>query len=385
MADSQIPELAIAATSGEKQRSSQPTFYRPQLDWLRFLAFASVFAHHALPSGIGPYLKLGMSRPFATWVVAAIYSGAYGVDLFFALSAFLITELLIREHARFGKIATGAFYMRRILRIWPLYYTFLILTAFVFPLYLPGALRGAFLAAFSLFAGNWICAARGYPGTVADPLWSVSIEEQFYISWPLIFSAIGPARIRPLAISLLILGTATRIALVHAGVGHPAIWCNTFARVDPIALGALLAGSYVGLLPEFRRVRLPTAFLAWITLVCCGRFGAMEGPRALITYPAAAAACALLVIVFLSAPAANNAATRSLAYLGKISYGLYVFHVLALDLARKLFGSSPAYLVVGAALTFALASASYYFLEFPFLRLKRHFTRIQSRPEPSSF
>src|SRR5260370_32114102 len=110
----------------------------------------------------------------------------------------------------------------------------------------------------------------------------------------------------------------------------------------------------------------------------------MEGPRALLTYPSVAAACALLVAVFLSAPSTKSAITGALGYLGKISYGLYVFHVLALSLAHKWFGSSLAYIAVAAFLTLGLASASYHFLESPFLRLKARFTRIQSQPEPAA-
>ena len=100
--------------------AKQPRFYRPELDGLRFYAFLGVFVCHTLPNEATFYSILHLPMP---WIWSAVVrSGAAGVDLFFVLSAFLITSLLLRERQDTGKISLRLFYIRRILRIWPLYF-----------------------------------------------------------------------------------------------------------------------------------------------------------------------------------------------------------------------------------------------------------------------
>src|SRR5215204_5013201 len=112
-------------------------FYHPELDVLRFVAFLAVFMHHALPRDARLYIRHGLSPAATQWLLTAKEAGAFGLDLFFALSAYLITELLLREHAKNGSFSVPAFYVRRALRIWPLYFTFLALTIFVIPTIIP--------------------------------------------------------------------------------------------------------------------------------------------------------------------------------------------------------------------------------------------------------
>ena len=102
-------------TAGEKRR-----FYQPELDGLRFYAFLGVFVCHSLPLDAAFYHSLHLPMPWL-WGAVAV-SGASGVDLFFALSAFLITSLLLRERQETGGLSLRLFYIRRILRIWPLYF-----------------------------------------------------------------------------------------------------------------------------------------------------------------------------------------------------------------------------------------------------------------------
>src|SRR6266699_1803055 len=102
-------------------------FYHPEIDVLRFGAFFLVYLWHALPLTPATYLHLGFGRLLTRVLVGFIHGGAYGVDLFFALSSYLITELLLREYRSRGSINIRAFYARRILRIWPLYFVALFL------------------------------------------------------------------------------------------------------------------------------------------------------------------------------------------------------------------------------------------------------------------
>jgi len=380
-------------------------FYHPELDRLRFFAFFVVFIHHVFPQDPAAYDRLGF---FLGKVAASCtLAGSLGVDLFFCLSSFLITTLLLREFDLRGGLDVRAFWVRRILRIWPLYFFFLGLTMLIVPLVLPkDHLDGLYLVAFVLLAGNWICVAEGYPPSVAAPLWSVSIEEQFYLIWPLLLSIVTRRRLVHLAVGCLVIATATRVLAVQWGVAHPGIWCNTFARLDPIAFGALFAvfnhnRSYS--IPVSVRVALAVAGLALppLLLFVLGKdcFNSASG---ILFYPLIALACVfVLAAVFKPGDGKDtNGSSRistAFAYLGRISYGLYVFHALAIALALSWIPAVPTesisqgairFTVRSAAaiiLTVVLAAVSYAFLEKPFLRLKKRFTYVQSTPgnEPS--
>ncbi len=368
---------------GAAPKSERPTsFYRPQLDWLRFVAFSLVFMHHALPQDANDYVAVGVPQAVARWLAGAVIAGGFGVDIFFALSSFLITELLVREYDTLGKIDIGAFYVRRILRIWPLYYVFIFLSVFVFPRFLPGHLDGTHLLPFLFFFANWDAAKHGFNGGVASPLWSVSIEEQFYISWPLLLLIFGRKRLQVLGVALLAVAWLSRIVLVMLKTQHPGIWCNTLARLDPIACGVLLAffGARIPKLSVERRTALLLA--AFALLVVCGRYAGHAGLRALAIYPAVAIASVALLVCFLALPASNGRLARTVAYLGKISYGLYVFHLVGIELTH-LIGVRRVLPAAALALllTITLATTSFEVMERPILHLKRRFTRIASRPE----
>jgi peptidoglycan/LPS O-acetylase OafA/YrhL len=324
------------------------SFHLPELDTLRFGAFLLVFLHHALPHS-GSILA-----PIAR-------AGALGVDLFFALSAYLITELLLREHRSRGAIDIRAFYVRRILRIWPLYYFALLILVPAMSI-LPGEhMPWAYFASFATFAGNWACAAWGYPASSFALLWSVSIEEQFYLTWPWIVR-LGQLQLRRIAYGMLAVASVTRIVLVLRGVHHPGIWCNTLARLDPIAGGALLACFLKGSLPEHTpRMRVFWIGLGAVSLIGAGANGGNEGWTVLVTYPLAAAASVTIIFGTL------GARLRAGAYLGKISYGLYVFHAAVIRVVPSTILALP--------LTIAIAALSYRYLESPFLRLKDRFAR----------
>jgi peptidoglycan/LPS O-acetylase OafA/YrhL len=201
-----------------------------------------VFAHHSLPPAPGGYLDMGLSALAADGLAAVVAAGGFGVDLFFVLSAYLITELLLREQAQHGRLDVFAFYARRVLRIWPLYYGFLALVLLFEPACIPGhRMPLAHKLSFAFFAANWSCAWLGYPSSVAALLWSISIEEQFYLVRPLVVSLCRGRRLAQCAGALLVVATLTRLFLVLRGVEHPGIWCNTLARLDPIACSAGLS------------------------------------------------------------------------------------------------------------------------------------------------
>src|SRR5580704_2467620 len=169
---------SVASPSARRGKS----FYRPELDVLRFFAFFSVFLYHFWrPTEL--YVQHGVPRIVAVLGNGLIQGGVFGVDLFFVLSAYLITELLLREKDECGSLDVRGFYLRRILRIWPLYFFYIGLA--LLPIFNQ---RHGFTwhhaAAFVLLAGNWSVIAWGWPSpSIVVPLWTVSIEEQFYLAW----------------------------------------------------------------------------------------------------------------------------------------------------------------------------------------------------------
>jgi peptidoglycan/LPS O-acetylase OafA/YrhL len=384
----------IMALQGS-QHGSEGRFYHPELDALRFFAFLVVFFHHALPADASLYTAAGFPAELARWLLLGKHAGAYGVDLFFALSAYLITELLIREYHRRGSIDIWAFYVRRALRIWPLYFAFLAITILIVPFLFPADdFNWKYALMFTLFVGNWACVWWGVPFSVASPLWSVSIEEQFYLAWPILIFFFGIKRLPQIAVVMLVIAFAMRIVLATARVGDPAVWCNTFARLDPIALGALLAYGLGGRAPNLNtasRIALGAGgLLLWLVT---SRYFSLYGFSSLITYPAIGLGSVMLLIAALR-PEANSflrSPLSLLVYLGRISYGLYVFHLLALAImSQQLFvpviGLQLGFasrLIIAFFLTVVLAAISYRWLERPFLRLKPRFTHVASTRAPS--
>jgi peptidoglycan/LPS O-acetylase OafA/YrhL len=368
----------------ERRRS----FYRPELDVLRFGAFLLIFIYHGFPLTAAEYAGWGVPETLANLIAAGARAGALGVDLFFALSAYLITELLLREQRSEGSFNIRAFYIRRILRIWPLYYFALLVLLPLLYLAMPtDKMPGHFLLAFLFFAGNWACAWwRLYPTSLAL-LWSVSIEEQFYLVWPWLMRLFG-RRMRLCAIGMLAVATVTRIFLIgnYAGLipNHArdgGIWTNTLARLDPIAGGAVLALLLQGRIPK-HKLRQRVLWIASGGLAMWIAGSVLTDPAWiwLLTYPLAAAGC--VAILYGSFAPDGSRAPRSLTYLGQISYGLYVFHLAAIRLVQTITGPSlagPIVLLIAFALTVAAAALSYRYLESPFLRWKNRFAFVSTR------
>ena len=205
------------------------------------MAFMIVFIVHRMD-----FIPIDPAQHY--WLYNSCVRGDLGVPVFFMLSAFLITELLFRESDEMGTIQLKSFYMRRILRIWPLYflvfYGLVILTQFV-----PwaGAKDPASWLAFTLFAGNWwICLHGWVPAYPVNPLWSISVEEQFYIAIPII--ALYGRRLGVKAISLFLIAVSYVAVVVYAM--HPT---NCRRMDDELRHVPVLAAGTLSLdLPERR-------------------------------------------------------------------------------------------------------------------------------------
>lgn len=369
-----------------EEKTGARNFYLPELDVLRFFAFFAVFLHHNFSHEPANYQ--GILAPAARWISSAVIAGGFGVDLFFALSSYLITELLLRESEKNGSINAVAFYARRALRIFPLYYFFILLSIFVFPYFIAGDSLGfPHSVSFLFFSANWTCAVYGFPDSVAGPLWSIAIEEQFYLVFPFLLGFCGAANVKRLAVAFLIVAFAARAILIYTDASDVAIWCNTFARLDPIALGILFA-VFVreGKIKAVKKMATRLSLIIFALALYVGSVYYLDfyGGEAFVLYPAAAIASVLLIWAFWGAPFHM----RPLVYLGRISYGLYVFHVLGIKLTEqtlKAFGIDGTYFTFlqffpALAITIILSVLSYKYLEKPFLSLKKKFTVVESRP-----
>jgi peptidoglycan/LPS O-acetylase OafA/YrhL len=392
-----VPAAPVHATGTPSgpQGSAPKAFYRPELDGLRFFAFLAVYVNHTVVFGV-----TGHHQRTPDWIAHGLgvvgTSGSFGVDLFYVLSSYLITELLLRERRARGALDVRAFYVRRVLRIWPLYLFFLAL-AYALTFVVPGErLSAPELLGFVLFSGNWVYMAHPV-ATVAAPLWSVSVEEQFYLLWPWAVRRASRRRIAGIALGLMVVGMAARCGFTLAGIVEPWISKNSLTRADGIACGVLLAAWLDGGLPKMSGgARLGTllASLAILLLVSAA-FHLYDGPFSVVHVTfgwwLAAVACAGIVVSTLGSTSGLAAPLRSrpLVYLGRISYGLYVWHQVGLLIGSWLFPDHDtsarqwaARIAVGLVATTALAAASYQWLEMPFLRLKqRRFTVVASRPE----
>jgi peptidoglycan/LPS O-acetylase OafA/YrhL len=376
--------LAIPSPVRERKKS----FYRPELDVLRFFAFFGVFLYH-FTRPVELYVQHGIPRWIAVSGNALILGGVFGVDLFFALSAFLITELLLREKDKYGALDVRGFYIRRMLRIWPLY--FFVIGLSLIPALNPGhEFTWRYAIAFLLLAGNWSIILYGMPGRFAGILWTISIEEQFYLLWPPLVRKLPRNRIGLAAIGILIIATVTRVVIIALHGGVDSVRFNTLARLDPIAAGILLAVALKGNVPNF-------GLGARLGIICCGiaplpfiaNYWEVNPPvrlewiPTLATFPVVAMCCTLILLGVLGI---SIQLPRFLVYLGKISYGLYVYHQLGNFLSGKVIPVHVLFLqlalrpVLALGFTILLASASYAFLEKPFLKLKERFTRVDSRP-----
>jgi peptidoglycan/LPS O-acetylase OafA/YrhL len=368
------------------------------LDGLRGLAILLVMFVHFWRSGDGTAFGAALSQ------IARL--GWAGVDLFFVLSGFLITGILIDSRDRPGSLRS--FFARRVLRIFPLYYLFLAISLLLMPAYfahigfarVPGFGHAADAAAwpwYVTYASNvWMARHHDFSFGLANSLtWSLAIEEQFYLVWPWLILLCPPRRLLA-ALAVVFAGAvACRAALVLAGGGWLPVFVLTPCRMDTLAAGGLLAAYLRS--PRFdprtwRRgslaalcVALPAA-AAWIVLPQ----GDVRETAAfqVAGYSLLALGCAGLLATVLSGGGAwlrKVFDSAPLVSLGKYSYGIYLFHVLlftavfplvykpvmaflGIKLVERFF-----WLFAGIAGSWLLAAGLYHVYEIRFLRLKRYF------------
>ncbi len=387
--------MAVKVQAGARPRpddravSASHHFYRPELDLLRLCAFFMVWLSHALLSfrGLAPAAVLSTLEG----------AGSCGVPIFFLLSAYLITELLRREREATGTIHLRSFYLRRILRIWPLYLGVLAVYGLLGLHFHGFHIEPGRLLASLLLAGNWYIAFHPLITTPMRALWSVSVEEQWYLLWPLLRRAFSTKRLLALCgatvvFSHLILFVLARTA--DPGTLHVTAWVNSGVQFQYFALGAgcalVLRGRLPQIEPPMRCLLGVSGAGALLLAASVGHIKEASTTHSALSlsagYGLAGAGAAALFFAALGVPA--RFCPPYLVRLGQLSFGLYVFHETGFFLANataRLLGLRPGFLSLTleklSALLLAglLAWLSYHYWELPFLRLKQRWTFVQSR------
>jgi len=347
----------ISGTVGEGQRVLE-------LDALRGLACLVILVYHLMPQRVP--------------------GGWAGVDLFFVLSGFLITSIILKSFHERHFLAQ--FYMRRGLRIWPVYYLTVLLLAAAAPI-LPRPYNFGGLPYLLTYTQNvplyWSSTAPHFTSYLMHT-WSLAIEEQFYLIWPPLICIVGRRGVIPLSLALAFASVWARAHGFH--------WWLLLARGDGLAMGSSLA---VLLSTRGGEIRRPT-MLRWafgtgsvaamgylIALSARGGMSTLEMPM----WPASTVLVVNLfgfgvvglVVCLQGHPALRPLRGRWLAKAGQLSYGLYMYHYVILllsdDLAQRFgLGGRPFWrLALTAVAIFALAALSWRYVERPFLMLKDRF------------
>jgi peptidoglycan/LPS O-acetylase OafA/YrhL len=340
--------------------------YRQSLDGLRGVAVLSVMVYHS----------------------GAIRGGFLGVDVFFALSGFLITRLMIEEHAATGAINLRKFYVRRGLRLLPALFTFLGVWGIYFLVTLPPTfwpLAGTHIAIVAFYVANW--AGIWWSGLgIFEHTWSLAIEEQFYLVWPLATLVLLRGVTRPRKAAWILLAIAAvsamwRLDLALAGVSERRIYWATDTHADGLLMGAAVAffldGGRIDRFPRVLKWVGPFSAIGLAAMLVTGAFNPYYAYG--ITTLAALATGVIIVDTLTERSLVTRLLeTRALEGTGRISYALYLWHfpifykLGALKLPGEQAPWAAALLAWG--LTVAAALGSYLLIERRALAYKDRFS-----------
>ncbi|WP_353256594.1 acyltransferase [Hyphomonas sp.] len=369
------PGQAASATTAASVWSG----HIPALDGIRGLGVILVLFFH--------YGSSTMALGVGTSVLQATGIGWSGVDLFFVLSGFLITGLLYDAKGKPHYFKN--FYARRTLRIFPLYYFAAVVVIILAVITGYGILGGSNPIWVLLYVGNFQMAIEG-GGSILDHFWSLAIEEQFYLLWPMIVLSLSRGKLMLVAAAMIVISPLVRTLLVLNDALELAVYVLTPARMDGLAFGALIALLVRGpkgiapLVPWAWRLGVTSA-AAFLVIVIARRDFSTSDPVILT------AGISLLTIMYASLlvlslsfrPLQLVMELPVMRWFGKYSYGLYVWHpivniILLHSPLTEQIGADTLLEVVALVVFAFIASilvtlASYRFLEAPLLRLKSRF------------
>lgn len=398
------PAAKAVSKAADPTRSGVALAHMPAIDGLRGIAILMVLFHHFTPAVSGSWFEKKMLIGFHT--------GWIGVDLFFVLSGFLITSILLRTKNSPDYFLN--FYARRTLRIFPVYYLTLAIVLIGLPVMLTMPVVGPFLLTFfgrlikdlpvMIDGQNWLwlygtnlkVAVAGERWGAVNHFWSLAVEEHFYLVWPLIVFFCSRDKLKSVCLTLILAAPILRAVLMLAGFDSVVPYVLTPTRVDSLALGGLMAvllSEKNGM--EIWRPRFAAA--AMFSLIGLAglvgfyhRFDRDDFLTTFVGYTFLAAISAFLVLecgrIKSGSKACKIIANPVLASLGRYSYGLYVTHMFfakTFDLMlpwttlHRLFGSYAAAIIIHAvvciAISWGIAWVSFHAFEKHFLKLKTLF------------
>jgi peptidoglycan/LPS O-acetylase OafA/YrhL len=347
--------------------------YRPELDGVRGISILLVLGLHFKPS-ITP-------------------GGYFGVDIFFVLSGFLITSLLLQEWARQDSIRLKDFYIRRALRLGPALAFYLVsLAAYAFLFLRSESAHEVYIGILWTlsYVSNWVMALRPNQAlSILAITWSLAIEEQFYLIWPLLLTTLLTAKLRRrwilIALALgVVFVAAYRALLWQAGASPRRLYYGTDTHAEGLLLGCLIGCLLAWeLVPQSKTLGRAMKSLALISFLFVGYLVFTTSHYEPLLYVGgfsmASLAIAAMIFTLLAWPVAVATTllrVRPLVWVGRISYGLYLWHWPVRGLVfGKSVQPSLKQIIVGVVLSFVIAAFSFYVVEQPFLRWKKRFSR----------
>lgn len=354
--------------------------YRPALDGLRGFGMIIVLSFHVW--------SILLERPYTP-----VPTGTFiGVDIFFTMSGFLITTLLIEEYRRRGRISLKFFYIRRLLRLAPALLTFLVAIS-IYAVLAGDSLRAlARTIVYSLtYTFNWF-ANSGKIAETSGHLWSLAVEEQFYIVWPtVVIVALRVVKRFPAVIPAgLFIGIVAGTYLRFFHFDKSGLWSDAYyrtdARVDQILWGVVLAVVIAAGLVKVKP--RPVLALAGAAVLIAGCFVLSPFERFYYMGGSTLVSLATLAVMFGCFEGdhlvSRVVSIRLFTHLGKISYALYLFHVLVFVAMHNWGSSIPRAIQIPLALaiSYGLAIASWRFMETKALAQRHRFDPEITRPDP---
>jgi peptidoglycan/LPS O-acetylase OafA/YrhL len=365
-----------------KEANSSERIYFPELDGLRFLAFLLVFVHHH------PYLNKIPSLLFLHTY------GWIGVDLFFALSSFLFSKLLIAEFHKTKTISLKKFYMRRIFRIWPIYFLVIGISVVIYilnngPLDYNIGLR---IIGLFTFSENIMTAMYGYnPLPYLSHIWTITFEEQFYIFIPLIILQLIRSNKNfkiILLVAVFIIFNVIRLIFIAKNVPHPAIWVIPVTHFESIILGIVIGfGGFDFLLKKLNPNLIGAIGVLFFAILCFLPNLNHISNLLVISYTLVGLSTSLVLFSVSNSHFLKGIFSKEIfVFMGKRSYGLYVYHIMGNAVGSYLISTSIlpssafASFIYALSFTIIVSIISYKLIETPFLKLKKKFEVIVTRP-----
>lgn len=320
------------------------------------------------------------------------FPGGFGVAIFFFISGFLITLLLIREHRETGKIALAAFYIRRLLRLYPALIVFLISASAVAAFYQKIDLMTLLAALFYFMNYYFSYSLKTEISVPVGHTWSLSVEEHFYMLFPVILGFVisksTKAQVYVIA-SLIVIPLILRCLYAGLNFDIKFNYYLTETRIDSIAWGCLLA--ILASKPDYQKYLLKLAsnyglIISLIVLIVSFAIRS-ELFRETLRYTLQGAALFVVFIKILNLDPASKVYrilnSKPADWIGKLSYSLYLWHGLWVWLMYQVLPENQnfSFAIIGLTGSLITACISYYYVEKPFLNMRKNFTRKYQKPE----